>query len=447
MNRRYSSYFVVLFVAILAACAAPNQSSVGTLPFTHSKRNADREKTAPKIQHVIIVIQENRSFDNLFATYPGADGATQGLNWNGKIVQLKKRPLVSQLDLNNSHLAWVTDFDSGKMDGFGLVWVNEHRCTCAYQYVDPTQIQPYWNMAQNYVLGDHMFQTQGSGSFTAHQDLIRGDTAINNNESLVDFPSAGTWGCDAPKGTTTTLLTKAGKYLPDKGPFPCLSYATIRDLLDAKGVSWKYYTPAVNVLGGNYWNAFDAVDAVRYGPEWSTNVSMPETNIFSDISAGALANVTWIVPDAQNSDHPTFGRKDTGPSWVAQIVNAVGNSPYWNDTAIVVTWDDWGGWYDHEPPPQLDYNGLGFRVPLLVVSPYAKAGYVSHTQYEFGSILKFIENNWSLGSLGTTDKRANSIANVFDFQQSPRPFAPIPAKYSKSYFERERPSNLPVDNE
>jgi len=172
-----------------------------------------------------------------------------------------------------------------------------------------------------------------------------------------------------------------------------------------------------------------------------------------DISNEALPAVSWIVPDRQNSDHPGAG-SDTGPSWVASIVNAVGQSSYWSSTAIVVVWDDWGGFYDHVPPPfQDDWGGLGFRVPMLVVSPYAKqgqssqGGYISHTQYEFGSILKFVEDNFGLGRLGTTDVRANSIADCFDFLQKPRPFKRIPAQYSRRYFEMQRPSYEPVDEE
>ncbi|HEY1654461.1 MAG TPA: alkaline phosphatase family protein, partial [Candidatus Tumulicola sp.] len=341
--------------------------------------------------------------------------------------------------------------DGGKMDGFGLVYVNEHRCTCAYQYVKKSAIAPYWKMAQQYVLADHLFQTQSSGSFTAHQDLIRGDTVIDAHDSLVDFPTDGPWGCDAPPKTKTSLLTDQGQYLMNKGPFPCLTYTTLRDLLDAKGVSWRYYTPNIQTHGGNLWNAFDAISAVRNSQEWQTNISSPETNIFSDISGNTLPAVSWVIPDGQNSDHPaqkTWGpNKDTGPSWVAQIVNAVGESSYWNSTAVIVTWDDWGGWYDHEPPPQLDYNGLGFRVPMIVVSPYARIAYISHTQYEFGSILKFVEDTFALGRLGTTDTRATSIGDVFDFSQQPRPFVPIKAKYSKAYFLHQRPSNEPVDTE
>ncbi len=126
-------------------------------------------------------------------------------------------------------------------------------------------------------------------------------------------------------------------------------------------------------------------------------------------------------------------------------MNAVGQSSYWNSSAIVVVWDDWGGFYDHVAPPQLDYTGLGFRVPMIVVSPYAKAAYVSHTQYEFGSILKFVEDTFSLGSLGTSDSRATSIGDVFNFKSRARKFKPIEAEFSKSYFLHEKPSNMPVD--
>jgi phospholipase C len=306
-------------------------------------------------------------------------------------------------------------------------------------------------MAKQYVLGDHMFPTQNSGSFTAHQDLIRGGAEINSTESLIDFPTSEPWGCDSPPGTVTTLLTSDNQYLKDEGPFPCLTYNTLRDLLDAKNVSWKYYTPNVQTHGGNIWNGFDVISAVRYGPEWTTNISSPETNIFKDITNNALPAVSWVIPDGQNSDHPAQSpwgiNTDTGPSWIASVVNAIGESRYWDSTAVVVVWDDWGGWYDHVAPPQLDYTGLGFRVPMLVVSPYAKAGYVSHTQYEFGSILKFVEDTFDLGRLGTTDKRATSISDVFDFNAAPRKFKPIRAKYSKTFFEHQRPSNSPVDTE
>ncbi|MGA9273996.1 MAG: alkaline phosphatase family protein, partial [Candidatus Cybelea sp.] len=144
--------------------------------------------------------------------------------------------------------------------------------------------------------------------------------------------------------------------------------------------------------------------------------------------------------------------RDDGPSWVSSVVNAIGKSPYWNSTAIVVLWDDWGGWYDSVAPPQLGFVGLGIRVPCIIISPYAKAGYVSHTQYEFGSVLRLIEETFKLPSLGPaaggyTDMRAHSLVDSFDFKQQPRGFKPIPAPYSPAYFLRQPPSGVPPDTE
>ncbi len=257
------------------------------------------------------------------------------------------------------------------------------------------------------------------------------------------------WGCDAPAQTVTSLLTTNGKYLKNRGPFPCSNkfpgqYQTLRDLLDAKSVSWKYYSPCFSAwnknncdqgcphtCAGALLNAFDVIDPVRHGSEWGTKVSMPETNFFDDVAGGTLPAVSWIIPADENNDHP--GEKvDHGPSWVASVVNAIGTSGYWKSTAIVILWDDWGGMYDNAVPPFQDHTGgLGFRVPCMIVSAYAltgngsRGGYVAHTHYEFGSILRYIEQTFKLGSLGTTDARAKSILNAFDYAQSPRKFTKI----------------------
>ncbi|MGB8908652.1 MAG: alkaline phosphatase family protein [Candidatus Cybelea sp.] len=444
-------YFLCAVSAVLTACSgATNSLGANALPAMRSPARAAAPATGSgsigNIKHVVIIVQENHSFDNLFAHFPGADGASRGKNAEGQWVRLEKSDLYSSEALDNSHLAFTVDYDGGKMDGFSAVYVSSKPCpTCAYKYVNPNQIQPYWTMAQQYGLADHMFTSETSGSFNGHQDLIRGDTEISSTESLIDFPSHGPWGCDAPPGTTTPVIESDGYYLQD-GPAPCLSYETLRDLLDAKQVSWKYYTPnLLKSLAGSYWDAFDAISAVRNGPEWKKNISSPQTKIFKDITAGSLADVSWVIPDGVDSDHSGFGSTDKGPSWVASVVNAIGGSQYWSSTAIIIVWDDWGGWYDHVPPPQLDYAGLGFRVPMILVSPYAKQGYVSHTQYEFGSVIKFVEDVWNLGRLGTTDQRANSIDDMFNFDQAPRKFSQIDAKYPKSFFERQKPSNVPVD--
>jgi phospholipase C len=429
------------------------------------------------IKHVVIVIQENRSFDDFFATFPGADGSSGGCmkpppgsgSGSGscpsgdEYVPLVPVNLIEPCDFGHGRNTYLKDYDGGAMDGFGTAGNGRSKCgagragEAAYQYVIPSQIESYWSIAQQYVLGDHMFQTQGSGSFTAHQDLIAGTTTYDpaKTRSLVDFPSHMPWGCDAPKGTKTTILVNMGGYLKmrfHRGPFPCMDYPTLRDLLDAHGVTWKYYSPPEPGGEGKLWNAFDAIRAVREGPEWNVNIANNKI-FFDDVAAKRLANVSWVVPDERDSDHPG-GHHDTGPSWIASIVNAIGESSYWNTTAIVVVWDDWGGFYDHVPPPFFDtWGGLGFRVPMLLVSPYAREtspsrpGYVSHTPYEFGSILKFVEQNWNLGTLGATDKRAASLIDCFDFTQAPRSFTDISAKYSRSYFLRQPYSHEPVDTE
>jgi phospholipase C len=149
-----------------------------------------------------------------------------------------------------------------------------------------------------------------------------------------------------------------------------------------------------------------------------------------------------VIPALLDSDHPASG-SNTGPSWVTSVVNAVGKSKYWQNTAVIVMWDDWGGFYDPVPPLRLDYNSLGLRVPMVVISPFAKPHYVSKTQYEMGSVLKFIEQTFGTGSLGSTDARANSIGDIFDFTQKPQPFQPFAAPYTQQYFMQHRAQPSP----
>jgi phospholipase C len=462
MNGTYRGA-ALLALAFVTGCG--EGSTLGA-PSSHQlSLRPDSGSNPQAIKHIVLVIQENRTFDNFFATFPGADGATQGLMKlpsGGHIaVPLQPKNLVERCDFGHGYKGYLKDYDGGAMDGFNTEGGGK-LCPGAsgaetYQYVIPQQIAPYWTIAQQYVLADHMFTTQGSGSFTNHQDLIAGGTFLGKaqTKSLVDFPSGKPWGCDAAAGTVTSFLQATPsrlRYRYRKGPFPCMSYETLRDLLDAKGVSWMYYSPPSPGGTGAIWNAFDAIKAVREGPEWRTNVARPQ-NFFFDVTNQRLPAMSWVVPDRFDSDHPGT-TSDTGPSWVASIVNAVGGSPYWKSTVVIVVWDDWGGFYDHEPPPFQDqWGGLGFRVPMLVVAPYAvrgggsQGGYISKTQYEFGSILKFIETVFDLGSLGTTDVRATSILNCFDFTQPPRVFTKIPSQYSRSYFLHRPPSNLPVDTE
>jgi len=468
------AFLVLLLLGGAAAACAGDGSSSSTQTFLPIERRVERRASGSSpIAHVIIVVQENRSFDNLFATFPGADGTATGKVAavpgsqqsqcpypQATTVPLAEHSLIEGYDLGHNYGDFLIAYDKGNMDGFNLVAIPKNGrldCLNPYVYVNPVQIQPYWVLATQYVLADHVFQTQASASFTAHQDLIAGGTRINPNASVIDDLGVYPWGCDSPPGTKTGVITTKLVYKPFSGPFPCFTqYQTLRDLLDAKGVTWKYYTPAILSHSKNaaIWDAFDAIKAVRDGPEWGTNVVSPNTLIFNDLKNGSLPAVSWVIPSPYNSDHPQeccINHKDIdlGPQWVASVVNAIGLSRYWNSCAIVILWDDWGGFYDHESPAFLrdDQGGLGFRIPALIVSPYVQP-HVEHTQYETASIVKFIEQNFQLGGpLQEPDARATPITNAFNFNQTPRPFQTIPSKYSRAFFLHQHPSGLPVDTE
>jgi phospholipase C len=464
MKKRPRSLIANLIGATLAltACGgAPN-----AVPSGPSQIDGRHHSSYP-ISHIVVIVQENRTFNNLFATFPGADGTTTGLEriGNGKKakqlqINLTQVNLADPKDLNHLYASYKIAYDHGKMDGFNHIKLEtsgKEEDKLPYQYVNPDQVQPYWTIATDYGLADHLFQTQGSGSFTAHQDLIRGGTEIDPTESLIDDPtSSSAWGCTSPPGTKTSLITTGLVVEKQKGPFPCTNmfpssgnYETLADLFAAANVSWKYYAPApTNFTPGALWNAFLVVNSI-YGNkgEWSEHISSPQTNVLKDIANGKLPAMSWVIPDGIDSDHPGY-KSDKGPSWVTSVVNAIGASSYWNTTAIIIVWDDWGGFYDSVAPAPLDtQGGPGFRVAMIVASPYVPANEISHTVYGFGSIIKFIEQVWALPSLGTTDSTSTSISNMFNFKQKARAFKKIAAKYSSSFFLHQKPSGLPVDTE
>jgi phospholipase C len=428
----------LLCVATLAACKGT--TSAPPVPAQGLGFAMASQRRTP-IKHVIVVIQENRSFDNFFAGYPGADTTMKGKTHDGKTVRLK--PITfARVTLGHFYRDARKDYNDGGMNGFDLVKpsppFNNHT---PYSYVERSLVQPYWDMAQQYVLLDHMFPTEMGPSFTSHLNLIAGTTTVAKQKSVVDMATLDgkveNGSCDDPQGTVTSLLAGDGEYLKDQGPFPCFSFHTLADVLDPAGVTWKYYG-SYWPSGASLWNEFNAIKAVRYGPDWK-NVVKKNRVVLKDAAAGNLPQVSWVVPTMPDSDHPGAG-KPYGPSWVSAVVNAIGKGPDWKTSAIIVVWDDWGGWYDNAKPPQLDYRGLGLRVPCIVISPYAKQGYVGHRQYEFGSILKTIEQIYGLPSIGTTDRRAQPMFDAFDFSQPPRPFQEINAEYSPSFLMHEPPA-------
>jgi phospholipase C len=298
-----------------------------------------------------------------------------------------------------------------------------------YVYVPHGESKPYWEMAHEWVLGDRMFQSQLDESFVGHQYIIAAQAA-----SSVDLPY-GLWGCPGGSKDQVPTITDKRTYGPNE--VPCFDYQTLGDELDKAKLSWRFYTSKYGNESsgdGSWWSSYQAVRHIYDGPDWKKDVITPQRTFIDDVAAGTLANFTWITPVCDDSDHVNCGG-GYGPSWVAALVNAVGESKFWNSTAIFVQWDDWGGLYDPVPPPYLGADSLGFRVPLLVISPYAKQNYVSHVQYETASVLRFAEDLFGLGRLAAADRRANSpAADCFDFTQNPRKFVRIKAPKGIGFF-------------
>jgi phospholipase C len=386
------------------------------------------------VRHVVIIVQENRTPDYLFQNVPGADIAKTAINRNGKVVDLEPMSLAAAYDLDHGHDAFVRDFDGGKMDGFDKnLNRTQQRGGGPFRYAPPDQVKPYHEMAVQYVFADRMFQSDQAGSFPSHQYLVSGTssalplTSFDVSSDPFDKYTLekSDAGCDAPKNTVVeTINPEDGK--PGPEPFPCFDRPVLSDLLDRRHVSWRYYQ---NHLGAGLWHALDAIAHVRYGGDYANVVTPPET-ILSDVKNGLLPGVSWVMPaDAKHSDHAK-SLSAAGPSWVAAVVNTIGQSGYWDSTAILITWDDWGGWYDHVPPHQYGNSfELGFRVPLVIVSAYAKQGYVSHVHHEFGSLLAFCERVFGIrkGALHSTDARADDLTDAFDFKRQPRAFVHIRA--------------------
>jgi phospholipase C len=468
--------------AVATSCSGPTGPSL----FAPGAAGAHRRASASPIQHVVIIMQENRSFDNFFYKFPGANYATSGKGHDGRVYQLQPLPLKWGHDINHYHWQFLEDYDRGNNDGWehqitqpyksgqGCTdknWFNEPHCwnfltgsgnmQMPYSYTIQAQIQPYWDMAQQYVLGDKTFSSNNGPTFVSHQYMIAGQSAHAS-----EVPSTMPWGCNAPNETENYI--KFGEADPPAfgpkvgheyvGVDPCFplkqsgTYPTIADSLDTAGISWRYYVQPREIKGkiqDSYWlNAFAAVRSVFNGPDWTNgDISMPDTNVLSDIQSGNLAQVSWVMPHGGASDHPGGGSGNLGPDWVASIVDGIGKSKYWKNTAVIIMWDEWGGWYDHVLPPQYPdpqtgvYEGLGYRVPLIIVSPYAKPHYISHKQHEIASTLRFIEETFGLPFLGAgsgqtyADQRADGFDDCFDYTQTPIKFKNIkPVKEPGSFF-------------
>lgn len=434
------------------------------------------------IRHIVIVFQENRTPDNLFhdpvLMKAGADIATSGLNSAGQKIQLTPTPLSVNYDLSHAHSAFVAMYNEGMMDGADHVPFDCYGVpNCPpknpqFQYVQASDVQPYFDMAEQYTFGDRMFQTNQGPSFPAHQFIISGTSAPTATSNLfiaengvgILNPDAQT-GCLAPPSEYVGVIDPNGI---EQNMYPCTEHPALTDELNTKGISWKYYTPSA----GSLWTAPNAIQhmcgpdapppnaTACVGPDWVNHVVLYTKQnpapILTDIANAQLPTISWVMPAGQNSDHARYPDANGGPSWVASIVNAIGNSPYWSNTAIIVTWDDWGGWYDHVPPFKVVNDGkswgsgyvYGFRVPLIVISPYAKPAYISHVNHDFGSILKFIEKTFNLPAVGYADTYApDDLSDCFDFNQKPLKFRTINAPLNAAHFLHDtRPPEDPDDD-
>ncbi|HXO16593.1 MAG TPA: alkaline phosphatase family protein [Candidatus Dormibacteraeota bacterium] len=383
---------------------------------------------------MIWVVQENRSFDDLFEGYPGADTASSGKNSYGQTIKLQPVSLATAYEIDHSAFAMFRACNGRdklpgtncRMNGFNLERLYSGPLNGQYARVPHSESKPYFDMAHEWVLADKMFASQLDESFVAHQYIIAAQA-----QSSVDVPFSY-WGCGGGKTDAVEILKQNRKYGGVQRP--CFNYQTLGDELDSTGLEWRFYTSKYTKPYSGLWSGYQAVRHIFYGSDWKNDVITPQKRFLTDVAAGNLASFTWITPTCPDSDHLACGG-GLGPSWVSTVVNAVGESKYWKNTVIFVQWDDWGGLYDHVPPPHMGYDGLGFRVPLLVISPYAKQNYVSHVQYETASVLRFAEDLFGLPQLSVADTRATSpAADCLDFNQKPRAFVPIEAPQNAAFF-------------
>ncbi len=492
-----------------------------------------------QITHVVVIVQENRTPDNLFhylaplCTIPvGASGLNActpnpvtsscydispcGLsNESGIVTPILLSPvsLKETGDPDHSHKAFADMCDPDPANGYACrndgAWQNTGQNS--YRYVDNTSVtdyngkpahllDPYLTYAEQYGWANFMYQTNQGPSYPAHQFIFSGTSARSAVEDASSIfvsenfsPKETNSGCLAPKNATSRIVSPllgslGDNCLPyDNGsvqecpltntalvrPFQpvgsfCDNKPTMASVLDANFISWKYYAPSA----GNIWTAPNSIRAICVpqfvktssalectGEEWIAKVDLnyKGADVLNDIANCNLSSVSWVIPDGAWSDHA--GDNLYGPSWVTAVINAIGQNPacpagtknagqtFWNNTAIIVTWDDWGGWSDNQPPPVIasglpctsqncpaDYQ-LGFRAPLIVVSAYTPQGYISNKNYDFGSILRTIEGVYGIteGILGFADARASSDLSDF-FTGSPRSYTPVPALEPASFF-------------
>jgi phospholipase C len=418
-----------------------------------------------KIQHIIIIMQENRSFDSYFGTFPGADGIPMQNGsptvcvpdpQNGQCVKSFHDSQDKNYGGPHGSAEATKDINGGKMDGFIQQLIlgcqNPRGFTCAppegppdvMGYHDAREIPNYWTYARQFVLQDHMFEPDASWSLTAHLFMMSAWSAVCSSSD----PSSCANSLNPPWYGAASSLS-SGTPAPSPVP-PHYAWTDLTYLLHDHNVSWAYYvasgtepdcendqmvcTPAPQNAGTpNIWNPLPWFTTVNQDHQLANIQDI--SKFYAAAQAGSLPYVAWIVPNGQESEHPP-SLVSAGQSYVTGLINAIMQSPDWYSSAIFLAWDDWGGFYDHVVPPIVDRNGYGLRVPALVISPYARQGYIDHQILSFDAYLKFIEDDFIKGQRldpqtdGRPDPRPTvreddpilgDLAQDFDFNQPPRP--------------------------
>ena len=440
-------WIVIGAAAVLSAAAA--SSATGLVA---GKPKPVRPRTGiHKIEHVVVIMQENRSFDEYFGTYPGADGIPAGVcvpdPAKGGCIKPYHDPNGFNIGGPHTAKSAVADINGGKMDGFvnqaefgwrDCVEPNNPACGSGAKvdvmgYKTAADIPNYWAYAKNFVLQDRMFEPNLGWSLPSHLFMVSGWSAV----------------CSNALDVSTCKSDLVDEDIEQNG-VPDFGWTDLTYLLHKRHVSWRYYVAegtqpdcddgAVtctdkpqNVGTPEIWNPLP--DFITVHQDGELGNIQPSTALFADARGGHLPAVAWVVPNGRYSDHPTDGTVADGQFWVTSIVNAIMRSPDWKSTAIFVSWDDWGGFYDHVRPPTVDGNGYGLRVPGLVISPYARRGYIDHQTLSFDAYLKFIEDDFLGGSRidprtdGRPDPRPTvreklrilgDLRKDFDFSQQPR---------------------------
>ncbi|HZU14276.1 MAG TPA: alkaline phosphatase family protein [Chloroflexota bacterium] len=382
-----------------------------------------------QIRHIVFIIKEDRTFDSMFGTFPGANGATTYRTPDGAVHPLNHQPDRFLQSLTKDYASSLVAFDDGKMDGFSQIRGVWQTNAATGQWMDMSDSQlhaadipQYWAYAKHFTLADNFFSSVVSNSFPNHLYLVAAQAANTDNIPTVLFSSrthADRWGCDAPRTALVEQRLPSGRF---QYTYPCFNFATLSDTLDKHHISWAYYAPPLDHAGYK-WSALDAIRHIRYGPDWSRNV-IDDAQFVGDAETGRLPTVSWLVPTDTTSEHPDLGSMCVGENWTVRQINAImGNREEWAHTVIVLTWDDWGGFYDHVRPPRgpNPYTMYGLRVPAIVISPFARRGFIDHRFSSFPSLLRLAETILHLPPLNALDRTSGNLMNALNLHQTARP--------------------------